>query len=139
MDFSENRHTWDLFSHVDILPIMIYYVYILCIYICVICMLNHRKLFISITVYSYYLHKQYIHIGICCMYVNQCMYIYIYIYMLSQIIFPSHMYYWNSTSDRLGLTSAHLSLEVLGFCHGELEGFDGALLWYLCRRSDGAH
>ena len=33
MDFSENRHTWDLFSHVDILPIMIYYVYILCIYI----------------------------------------------------------------------------------------------------------
>ena len=139
MDFSENRHTWDLFSHVDILPIMIYYVYILCIYIyiCVICMLNHRKLFISITVYSYYLHKQYIHIGICCMYVNQCMYIYI--YMLSQIIFPSHMYYWNSTSDRLGLTSAHLSREVLGFCHGELEGFDGALLWYLCRRSDGAH
>ena len=57
---------------------MCIYIYI---YVCVICMLNHRKLFISITVYSYYLHKQYIHIGICCMYVNQCMYIYIYIYI----------------------------------------------------------
>jgi hypothetical protein len=74
VDFSENCHTWDLFSHVDILPIMYIYMCVCDMYV------KSQDFFISITVYSYYLHKQYIHIGICYMYVNQCMYI-IYIYI----------------------------------------------------------